>query len=224
MWISQRLKLRASASRAFRVPSYTDLYYHDPANLGSPNLRPERAWSFEGGVDWNTGGRLRGDVTIFQRREHDGIDYVRNSPADLWRAANIQNLHFTGVEAGATLRLAKAQQLDFRYTGLHGAQEGLLGLQSKYVFNYPKHSAVASWQASLPDSVLVRTRVGVLDRLAREPYALWDLYGAYGRGRVRPFLQLTNLTSTRYEEIPGVAMPGRAVVGGVEIVVLKPNR
>ena len=33
-WISPSLKLRASASRAFRVPSYTDLYYHDPGNRG----------------------------------------------------------------------------------------------------------------------------------------------------------------------------------------------
>src|SRR5262249_3201120 len=30
VWLSSRLKLRAGASRAFRVPSYTDLYYHDP--------------------------------------------------------------------------------------------------------------------------------------------------------------------------------------------------
>ncbi|HEY2018011.1 MAG TPA: TonB-dependent receptor, partial [Bryobacteraceae bacterium] len=50
VWLSQRVKLRASASRAFRVPSYTDLYYHDPGNMGSPNLRPERAWTYEGGV------------------------------------------------------------------------------------------------------------------------------------------------------------------------------
>jgi iron complex outermembrane receptor protein len=40
-WLSPAMKVRASASRAFRVPSYTDLYYHDPANLGSPSLRPE---------------------------------------------------------------------------------------------------------------------------------------------------------------------------------------
>lgn len=224
VWVSHRLKLRGSVSRAFRVPTYTDLYYHDPANIGSPWLRPERAWSYEGGLDWNAGDRLRGDLTVFERSERDGIDYVRRSPDELWRAANIQNLHFTGVEAAATVRLAGAQQLDFRYTGLRGAQEALGGLFSKYVFNYPKHSGVASWQASLPGNMLVRTRLGVLDRRARDTYALWDIYGAYGRGRVRPFLQFTNLTSTRYEEIPGIAMPGRAVVGGVEIAVVSANK
>ncbi|RPI11702.1 MAG: TonB-dependent receptor, partial [Acidobacteriales bacterium] len=75
VWLSRRMKLRASASRAFRLPSYTDLYYHDPASQGSPNLRPERAWSHEAGLDWHASTRLRGSVTAFHRRETDGIDY-----------------------------------------------------------------------------------------------------------------------------------------------------
>ena len=62
-WVAPALKIRASVSRAFRLPSYTDLYYHDPANVGSPTLRPESAWSYEGGIDWNAGGRWRAAVT-----------------------------------------------------------------------------------------------------------------------------------------------------------------
>ena len=41
-WVSAQVKLRASASRAFRVPSYTDLYYHDPG-IWATELTPERA-------------------------------------------------------------------------------------------------------------------------------------------------------------------------------------
>jgi hypothetical protein len=47
-----------------------------------------------------------------------------------------------------------------------------------------------------------------------------DVYAAMTRGRVHPFLQLTNLTDTVYQEIYGVPMPGRAFVGGVEIQVI----
>jgi iron complex outermembrane receptor protein len=72
---------------------------------------------------------------------------------------------------------------------------------------------------SFRGGLLVRTRIGVLDRRARDPYALWDLYAASSRGRVRPFLQLANLTATSYEEIIGVAMPGRSIVGGIEWIV-----
>jgi len=219
VWLSQRFKLRASASRAFRVPSYTDLYYHDPSNVGNPNLRPERAWTYEGGLDWNAGAKLRGEIVVFHRRESDGIDYFRTSPTDLWRATNIQNLHFTGVEASASLRLPHSQEIGLRYTGLHGVQDSLGSAFSKYAFNYPSQSAVASWQGSLPWGLLARTRVGVIQRLDIDPYALWDVYVTYNRGRVHPFLQFTNLTNTVYQEIQGVALPKRGVVGGVEIAV-----
>jgi iron complex outermembrane receptor protein len=87
---------------------------------------------------------------------------------------------------------------------------------SRYVFNYPSQSAVAEWRGSFSHHLLARTRVGALNRRARDPYALWDLYGAWGEHALRPFVQLTNITATHYEEIPGIVMPGRAVVGGVE--------
>lgn len=219
VWLTSRVKVRGSVSRAFRVPTYTDLYYHDPANLGSPDLRPERAWSQEAGIDWNSGGVFRAAATLFHRREQDVIDYIRRSPSDIWRATNVHRIRFTGIEATAGVRAGRSQQLDFRYTGLNGAQNAIPGVLSKYVFNYPSHSGVASWHGTLAKGLLARTRVGALNRRARDPYALWDIYLASTRGRFRPFAQFTNLTATVYEEIPGVVMPGRAVVGGIEILL-----
>jgi iron complex outermembrane recepter protein len=221
-WLSRRVKLRTSVSRAFRIPTYTDLYYHDPANLGSPGLRPERAWSYEGGLDLHAGAGVTAGATVFHRRERDGIDYVRRDPADVWRATNIQDLRFTGVETWLGLAPRRGQRIDLRYTGLHGAQDALPGVLSKYVFNYPNHSGTVSWSGSF-GPVLLRTRVGALDRRARGPYALWDMAAAWTAGRVRPFLQFANLSATRYQEIPGVAMPGRSVIGGVELVLFGPR-
>lgn len=216
VWLSPKWKLRASGSRAFRIPGYTDLYYQDPANQGSPNLRPERAWTYEGGLDWAPVSRLRADVTVFHRRERDGIDYYRTGPTDVWRALNIQNLNFTGVEARVRYR-----QLDFHYTGLRGAQDTIAAGFTKYTFNYPEHSGVASWQGALPGGLIGRTRLGVLARRARDPYAVWDLYAARSRGAIHPFFQVSNVTSTSYQEILGVVMPGRTIVGGIELVVRK---
>jgi iron complex outermembrane receptor protein len=218
-WLSPAWKLRASASRAFRLPTYTDLYYQDPANLGSPDLRPERAWSYEAGLDWNAGGRMRSSVTVFQRRERDGIDYVRRSATDIWRATNFQRIRFTGVEASVAVRAADSHQIEWQYTGLSGAQDTLDGLLSKYVFNYPVHSGVFTWQGAFKGGIVGRTRVGALQRFQRDPYGLWDVYVASTRHRIRPFLQLSNLTNTSYEEIPRVAMPGRSLIGGVEMLV-----
>jgi iron complex outermembrane receptor protein len=211
-WVSSRAKLRASVSRAFRLPTYTDLFYRDPANEGNPLLRPERAWSFEGGLDVGPVG-----VTVFQRREKDGIDFVRTSPASIWRATNFQALNFTGVEAHWRRTIARVHRVELAYTGLNGAQSVLNGLQSKYVFNYPRHSGVASWQAAFGDGWIARSRLGAMERFGRSPYAVWDVYGSWQKHRVRPYLQLANLTSTRYEEFVGIRMPGRSFVGGIEI-------
>jgi iron complex outermembrane receptor protein len=132
---------------------------------------------------------------------------------------NIQNLDFTGVEANVRITPAHGQSLDFRYTGLRGVQDTVPVGFTKYTFNYPTNSGVIAWQAALRGDAVFRTRLGVLDRRGRGPYALWDLYAAVTRGKVHPFLQVSNVTSTGYQEILGVAMPGRTVIGGIEIVV-----
>ena len=153
---------------------------------------------------------------MFHRRERDGIDFVRRSASDIFRATNVDRLRFTGVEAAIDARLSASQNVAVRYTAIHGAQAAFVDLTSKYVFNYPSQNAVVEWRGSFAHGVLARTRIGVLNRRARDPYALWDFYGAWGEHAIRPFLQLTNITATQYEEIPGVVMPGRAVVGGLE--------
>ncbi len=219
VWLNSHVKLRASASRAFRLPSYTDLYYHDPANIGTPGLRPEKAWSYEGGLTWNAGGIWKGDLTYFERLEQDGIDYVRSSPTDIWRATNFQRLHFRGVEATADARLPKGELLGFDYTYLTGAQDLLTGIESRYVFNYPSNTALVRWTGTLPGHITARSRVGVTQRLFRDAYAVWDVSATGSYGRVHPYLQVSNMTGTRYQEILGVAMPGRGVIAGVDVVV-----
>jgi iron complex outermembrane receptor protein len=216
LWLSDKWKVRAAVGRAFRLPTYTDLYYHDPANVGSPNLLPERAWSYEGGVDWRVTARARVEVTVFERRDRDLIDYVRYSATDIFRATNFQRLDFTGVESVFRYH-AGAQQFSAQYTGLRGDRGLMAGAISKYVFNYPRNTGVVSWTGSLGSELVARTRIGVVDRLGRDAYALWDLSAARSRGRLRPFVQLSNLADTVYQEIPGVAMPKRQVVGGLEV-------
>lgn len=215
-WLTPKLKLRASVSRAFRLPSFTDLYYQDPANRGTPDLRPEKAWSYEGGADWNNGGMIRASAGVFQRRETDGIDYVRTNPSDIWRATNFQRLRFTGFEGSLAVRARPYHRLELSYTALRGAQQATAGIFSRYALNYPRHTGIAGWQASLPRGIVTRARVGGTARLARDAYVVVDIYAARARGRVQPFISVTNLGDRRYQEILGVAMPGRSIVSGVE--------
>ena len=216
-WASDKLKLRGGVSRAFRLPTFTDLYYRDPANSGDPNLRPETAWSYEAGADWRPARAWRAHATLFHRRDNDGIDYVRRSPAGRWQAVNIQRLRFTGVETGLSLQ-KRGHVFDWAYTAMRANSEPLPGMQSKYSFNYPVHSGVFSWTGIVPGRVAVRSRVGALQRFARNAYGVWDLSATRAFGAVRPYIQFANLTDTRYQEITGVVMPYRTVVGGLEWV------
>ena len=52
-----------------------------------------------------------------------------------------------------------------------------------------------------------------------DPYRVWDSSVARAVGRIRPYLQMTNLSNTGYEEIVNVRMPPRGFVGGFEIVL-----
>jgi outer membrane receptor protein involved in Fe transport len=75
--LDHQLKLRASGGYGFRLPTYTDLYYSDPATIGNPKLKPESAWSGEAGADWVPSSRFSLSATGFYNRQHDTIDYVR---------------------------------------------------------------------------------------------------------------------------------------------------
>lgn len=216
VWLKSTLKLKGSASRAFRLPSYTDLYYSDPANLGNPNLLPEHAWDYEGGLLWSPSARVKAEATVFERHDRDVIDYVRSSTSSPYMAENIQQLNFTGVELSAEWRLPQGQQVQIAYTGLHGVQQSLNGLQTKYSFNYPTHDGVIAWNGRLPGKFIARTRVGVVDRYASDPYGLWDAAVAREFGHVAAHLVLSNISDTQYEEIQGVIMPGRSVVFGLD--------
>jgi outer membrane cobalamin receptor len=235
VWLRPRLKLKASVSRAFRLPSFTDLEYHDPANFGNPTVGPEKAWEYEGGLLWNPSNRLSTEVTVFERRDQDVIDYVLRAcsaipidelppgtscsslAADVYHAENLQRLNFFGVETSAELRLPGDGRLQFSYTALHGTQQALGTLQTKYAFNYPTNDGVVAWTGRLPGKLIARTRVGVVDRVSRDPYGLWDAALAREFPHLAAHLVLSNLTNTGYQEIPGVAMPGRSVVVGLDL-------
>ena len=103
-WVNAKLKLRASFSRAYRLPTFTDLYYRDPATTGNAALSAETAWGGEAGAEYRPGRNWLLEGGVFERRDRNGIDYASASPTGPWRALNISSLNFTGVEASASWR------------------------------------------------------------------------------------------------------------------------
>ncbi len=225
MRLTQNWKLRANGGYGFRIPTYTDLYYSDPATVGNPNLKPESAWSGNAGADWNASSKLTLSFGGFYSQQHDTIDYVKTSAphnpfvppsciVNLWCAANLNGLHFAGVEANMQWMPTRRQTVRASWTMLHGAQSALHGLQSEYVFNYPVNNLQASWTAELGHSFTVANFVQIAQRYQQTVYPVWNATLTHDAGRLRPYLRLTNLSNTGYQEISGVAMPPRAIIGG----------
>jgi outer membrane cobalamin receptor len=217
--LPHQLKLRASTGYGYRIPTYTDLYYSDPSTTGNPNLKPESAWSVDGGADWSPSSKFIISATGFYTRQHDAIDYVRSSPAQKWHATNLSGLRFAGVESSATWVPAKSQRVAIAWTSLNGAQRALNGLQSEYVFNYPVNNIHATWDASIHRDWLVHNSVQIAQRYQKTAYPVWNLACSRKSGHLRPYVRLENLSNTGYQEISGVAMPGRSITGGLAILL-----
>lgn len=215
--VTDRLKLRANAGYGFRIPTYTDLYYSDPTTIGNPNLKAESAWSGNAGADWAPSSRISLSATAFYSRQRDTIDYVRANASDLWHAANLNGLRFAGLESSLNWWITEGQSLNVAWTGLHGAQSALHGLQSEYVFNYPVENVHATWTAALGHVMTVSNMVQLAQRYHESVYPVWDLWVTHAAGRIQPYLRLTNLSNTGYQEIVGVPMPPREIAGGVAL-------
>jgi outer membrane cobalamin receptor len=237
--VTNKLKLRASGGYGYRIPTYTDLYYTDPATLGNPNLKPESAWSANGGADWAPSNRVTVSATAFYSRQHSTIDYIRAAvvpnpylppscetngvqAANTWCATNLNGLHFSGVEGRITWIPKSSQSIHFGWTQLFGSQNPLPGIRSEYALNYPVVNVHASWTATMKFGVSITNEVAVA-RPYQQPgnapfnanaYRVWNATVTRDRWKLRPYLRLTNLSNTGYQQIVGVTMPPRSIMGG----------
>jgi iron complex outermembrane receptor protein len=99
------------------------------------------------------------------------------------------------------------------------------GLQSEYALNYPVENIHATWTALLGHILTVTNAVQIAKPYQQlgeppwnaSPYPVWNASLTHDSGKLRPYLRLGNLSNTGYQEINGVAMPGRSITGGVSL-------
>jgi len=216
--LAHNLRVSGSAGYGFRLPTYVDKYYNDPTTIANPALKPESSWSYDGGLTWFPRPTLVLTATGFTSRQSNAIDYVRNGDTGPYQAQNLTSVNLTGAELSLQAQLSHHQRLRLSYTGITGAQSALAGLESRYLFNYPTHNANADWVTTL-QQVDLRLHVAAAQRYQRTTYATLDVSAARSTGRLRPYLQMTNLTNTGYVEISGIRMQGRAFVGGLQLIL-----
>jgi iron complex outermembrane receptor protein len=207
-WILPRIRLRSSLARAFRIPTFTELYYRDPNNEADPSLKPESSWSEEIGSDFAPAKNWMGSFTFFSRQERNVIDWIRSSSADKWRTFNIRKLHTSGIEIGIEHSLGSRGRFETHYSRI-STDAGYINYTSKYILDYARDS----WSASAHFAILPALNYQQMlayKRLA-DGRSYWLLDNRIERrfGRLAAAVDFTNLLDTRYQEVKGVDMPGR---------------
>ena len=90
------LNIFANVGKAFRAPTFNNLYYDSSFLKGNPNLKPEMGWTYEAGVKWGipfTQIRLAGFYMDYSDKIE--IDRSQGYPLTYFNAGNYKS---TGIE------------------------------------------------------------------------------------------------------------------------------
>jgi iron complex outermembrane receptor protein len=219
-WLAAPVRLRASVGRAFRVPTFTERYYSDPANVARADVGPEHSWSADGGLDVVVGAGVMVQGTVFRRADRHVIDWLRASPADRWQTYNIRSIDVTGVEVTARRNFSGGAFIVAAFTGqtLDAPEVSQL---SKYALDYAPRSLALAGAMPLVAGVRVAPRLEYRRRMrsaSGEEYVLADLRVSRRFGSLVDLrVDGTNLFDRAYSEVGGVPMPGAAMLVSVAV-------
>ncbi len=228
--ITERSNLYGSIGYAFRAPTFTELYYNDPANRGNADLNVERGWNYELGYRY-VNSNLNTNIAIFRREERNLIDWIWQSPDSIWQVLNISEINTNGFEIDANyMSIFKSSLLGINsirmsYTYLN-FERNLSGLISKYVINHLRHQAVwtMGFYLFLP-TLKVNTKYRYEDRLHFGTRFLLDTHLSWQIGRYfNIHLDITNVFNHIYEDFHSVPLPGRWIKSGISFKINPANQ
>jgi len=212
---SSQLKIRSSMGQAFRIPSFTELYYFSPANVGNSDLKPERNFSFEIGIDYFPQDSVKWETTLFLRKDRNLIDWIKGREEFTWRAENIQRINFYGFETS----LEFSNLFYFGYTYLQSRLNRPIYFMSKYVLNHPVHQIYSYLNLILPFEINSGIYGSYKKRKEEKGNLILDVKISKKFEKLEFFIQVTNLLNTHYQEILGVSMPGRWFMAGIKFII-----
>ena len=94
--LNDYLNVFANAGKAFRSPTFNQLYYSSSFLVGNPNLQPETGWTFEGGVKFdNEFSSLRLAAFYMTYKNKIVLDRSRGYPLTYFNAGDYDDV---GIE------------------------------------------------------------------------------------------------------------------------------
>lgn len=209
---SDDLILRASWGEGFRAPSLFELHFDQFGVIPNPDLRPERAQGYDGGIEWRRGPALL-RATFFETRTSDLIDFSFAQNGYF----NISRTRARGVEAEAEIAAAERFRLALGYTLIDAVNRDT----GARLMRIPKHRGVATATFLPTDRWSLAASVAVNGREADFPapndaFVRLDLRAAYALSdAVELTARVENATDADYQDVSGYGEPGASVFAGV---------
>ncbi len=220
----KELTLRGLVGRAYRIPTFTDLYYNDSGNIGNPLLRPESSWSYEAGADYRLEA-VSSSATFFHRDSYDTIDWTRTNSKNPWRASNIGSVRTNGFELYLEFapkkiwEIAPIENIFLNYTALDSYRKH--NYLSKYALDYLKQHISGGLELDLAGFknywvLNYKKRVGDSGALVVDTKISKEIVRK-SNVKFEAFLEATNLFDTDYSEQSDIPMPGRWIKSGARL-------
>jgi iron complex outermembrane receptor protein len=206
-----------------RLPTYTDLYYKGPSNIGNDQLTPEKSVYSEAGIKYNT-SRLNATASYFRRNTSDFIDWVKDDVSDPWQPQNFQVINTKGISFSGDYRILNSIP-SAGFSLLAGISYTWLKPEIRQKENANKISQYAL--DNLRNQLTARAEVGYLDkyhftlgakyqqRFNYAEYILLDTRLALKLKSIEIYADINNLTNVSYVEAGAVPMVGRWTTIGV---------
>lgn len=204
------LDLKASASYAERLPTFSELYW---PGMGNANLQTERGVNAELGIDYQK-GPLHWEGSLFAR---DIFNEIKSDPLT-WIPRNNDHSLYLGTEQTVSATVAKDLDLSvsYQYNKSFDLSDGQSIADNKELDNVRKHTAKASLAYGY-DRFGVYLDAQYLGKTSQlDPALLVNLTISWqATERVRTYLAFDNLLNTEYELSKDYPMPGMKIrVGG----------
>jgi vitamin B12 transporter len=232
------LKLYASVNRSLRLPTFTDLYYHGPQNLGNPDLKPEEAIAVETGLKLSSNG-MSGNLSYFHRWGTNIISWIKESNTTIWHTENITTLNTDGVELFANvtpgyyfpaISFVKNVHMSYSFTSLSQKSNNM---DTNYALDNLKHKVVVSIDHIIYKQIGASWRFSWQQRNGRfdlynganqtptninyPAIALFDGKVYYKTKALTLFAESTNIFNKTYYDIGNIVQPGRWFKAGLEL-------
>ena len=220
--------LVAFGRRAFRAPTFNELYY---PGYGNPDLKPEDAWLTDIGIDWNT---ALSDAWSLGLKADFFYNYLQNKIIStmmegtwIWQPINIGIVQAKGVDAALTLRYDNGDVAG-GFSARYAHQCALDKTPDSATFNQQvpyiakntlvlagdveyagwRFDALFNWRGGRYDSYGEMPDWNTLDLSLRKDFTLGNV------GVLSLNVSVKDLLDYRYELVSGYPMPGRSFLGG----------